>query len=389
MRQSGRSRVLIRTQPLGHNYGGLMQAYALQTAIRKLGYEVDTDRSRVEADADRAPRSGLKFRLRRAFYAARPWVWPKPLLLDEAKFVSDTDLRTFARNRIQTVALLTHGRRPKRRLIEKYSSFVVGSDQVWRPLYSHVPSALFAFLPADLPVRRLSYAASFGTDDSSEYPPELRDRTRGLAQLLDAVSVREPSGAALAREIWGVDGAEWHVDPTMLLERSDYDELTSAGGSDELPIVSYVLDRTSVKDSVSALIEETLGARTYSLTRPFPDLKTFNADPGKFRNPAVESWLSSIRYARLLVTDSFHGCVFATLFHTPFIVVPNPERGLDRITTLLNLLDLQSRLVDVSAGADPAEQVAQALASTIDWDAVDRTIARERARGYAYLRENL
>lgn len=61
--------------------------------------------------------------------------------------------------------------------------------------------------------------------------------------------------------------------------------------------------------------------------------------------PSIEKWLQGFNDAKLVVTDSFHACVFSIIFNKPFIVLGNHERGNARFDSLLKLFDLHDNLV--------------------------------------------
>ena len=77
----------------------------------------------------------------------------------------------------------------------------------------------------------------------------------------------------------------------------------------------------------------------------------------------MESWLQSFRDADLVITDSFHACVFSIIFNKPFYVLGNKERGLTRVHSLLSMFNLEDRIVSADTGVK--------LSSPIDWDAVN------------------
>src|SRR5690606_15864360 len=102
-----------------------------------------------------------------------------------------------------------------------FDTYIVGSDQCWRPKYSpNITNYFLDFLNDKQNVIRISYAASFGTSDWEFNEPETK-MCRDLIQKFDAVSVRESSGIELCQKY--LDKEAQHVlDPTMLLELDDY-----------------------------------------------------------------------------------------------------------------------------------------------------------------------
>jgi hypothetical protein len=370
---------LIRTLPLENgNYGGLLQAYALQTHLRKLGLEPVTDTAR------RFDRRGWKYR---AKHAARTGLlslgYHNAEWIDRAARAKDEPLvAEFARDHLTTVDLFTHSGTVDEELVAATDVFVVGSDQVWRRRYTDVRSYLFDFLDIGDNRPRLSYAASFGRDDLAEYDSSLCDDAAVLLGRFDAVSVREESGVQLVHRLADVP-AEHHIDPTLLLPRSHYEELAADRAADVTAgsLVDYVLDNSASARRIVQEVASRFGSATVSLipetARSYREL---SANPERFARPTVETWLATIAAAGFVVTDSFHGTVFAILHNVPFISVVNANRGAARFESLLKMFDLQDRLVR------PDERVDLALVErSISWTETNARIDQERARADDYL----
>lgn len=100
--------------------------------------------------------------------------------------------------------------------------------------------------------------------------------------------------------------------------------------------------------------------------------KEFSCNTEKYILPHVAQWLKSFNDAKFIITDSFHGTVFAIIFNRPFIVVGNKERGLARFTSLLRLFKLEDRLVD------SAEEAMKIVDAPIDWKRVNSIKLREK-----------
>jgi hypothetical protein len=375
-------KILVRTFPPSSNpnYGGILQAWALQKVLRDLGHEVWTDSTRSNQPGVLASvsRQGLR-RLGAGFRAVG--------LTDRGEAgavrrLVDRDVLSFAQRNIREVALYRSPGRVRRGLLGRFDAFVVGSDQVWRPEYVDVSSFLCDFLPGGHSATRVAYAASFGRDDPAEFSADLIKSTTPLARRFDAISVREDSGVAMARTLWQVDAVR-AIDPTMLLPPEQYASLFQ-GPPAASEIVSYVLDATDEKRELVRSIARATGraAREYYSTPP-DSTKLVKSDPRRYSKPRVEEWLRAFSSASFIVTDSYHGTVFSLLFNKPFLVVPNARRGLARFDSLLALFDLQDRV----AGLDGHD--ADRILAPIDWDSVNGRISDEREHGVSFLRNSL
>lgn len=370
-------KILIRTLDVYNgNYGGVMQAFALQRVIDSLGFEAWTDRSYPVGATGRLKQLAKPLVTRLAPRGVVPIRLAAPVL--------NRELDSFVDRHIRTVDLYGGRRAPRRALLETYQGFVVGSDQVWRHAYADIPSYLLDFA-ADLPVPRVAYAASFGLDGLDGYDADLLELSRGLANQLSAVSVRESSGVEICRTSWGLDAVQV-LDPTMLLTKEDYAALvpsTSPGDDTGPTVFKFTLDDDPEKRALTADIAASLGASVNQFMPPSPtSYREVLDDPGTYRKAPVGEWLRGFAEADFVVTDSFHGTVFSLIFEKPFVAVVNPSRGAARFTSLLDSFGLANRLHVNGARAASVNE-------PIDWSKVRHVLEGERVRSTAFLRTAL
>ena len=223
----------------------------------------------------------------------------------------------------------------------KFDCFIVGSDQVWRPCYSPCITDFFLKeVSAEANAVKIAYAASFGTNQW-EFTADQTKECAELAKKFDAISVREDSGVILCEEYLGID-AEHLLDPTMLLKQEDYIRLFTHAGVSESKgnLFCYVLDDNLEADCII----ESLKKDGY-----IPNSAAISVTPSEeLVRPyqiSVEEWLRGIYDADLVVTDSFHACVFSILFNKPFVALGNRNRGNARFHSLLRMFGLLGRLV--------------------------------------------
>lgn len=220
---------------------------------------------------------------------------------------------------------------------KNFDCVLVGSDQVWREIYSPCIEDFFlGFLPEGDKRLKITYAASFGTADAPISSEHLENCVR-LARRFSYISVREQSGVEIMRNQFGLD-AKLLLDPTLLLSANQYRfpvKEAEIGG-----LVSYILDETADKNAILQDVSENLRLKDMKLR-----INTTNQGDGDVMFPSIEEWLSSFANADFVVTDSFHGCVFSIINHKPFIAIANKDRGLERFTSLLGTLGLMDRLI--------------------------------------------
>ena len=258
----------------------------------------------------------------------------------------------------------------------KYDGYVVGSDQCWRPLYNSFLPAMFLSFANNKLVKRVAYAASFGTDQW-EFTPDATTQCAPLVQKFDLVTVREDSGVKLCKEHLGVEAT--HVlDPTMLLAKEDYIHLIEAEKEPQSlgTLFNYILDPDETKTSFINRVAEGMNLKPFQVL-PKYQAETRTKEDVKKRIeycvfPGVSTWLRAFMDAEMTIVDSFHGMVFSILFNKPFWVVGNAERGMSRFTSLLKLFNLEDRLLDVSE-LDKVDYT-----RPIDWVRVNTLLEQKR-----------
>lgn len=339
----------ILTQPLHNNYGGLMQAYALQTVLRQLGHNTYI----VQREYPKTPFLRTLWEIH-ILNIAR-FILRKKLLYH----VTENDLRTIRKNTQQfvdkeinpkTEKLYTDNELKKCVDREQFEAYVVGSDQVWRKAYSpNIGNYYLDFCENNDKVKKLSYAASFGTDRLDDYAPEEVERCKTLVQLFDGISVRESSGVEIVKSEFGKEAT--HVlDPTLLLEKEHYQKLIEGKNvkNNEGKIFYYILDRNVNTTNAIELIVKEEGNTSFTISPELPlNDDNIKNNINKCIYPGVYEWIKAFDDAKTVITDSFHGCVFSIIFNKPFWVFVNNSRGSARIESLLGMFGLEDRIINI------------------------------------------
>ncbi|MFW5886748.1 MAG: polysaccharide pyruvyl transferase family protein [Bacteroidota bacterium] len=355
----------ILTLPFNNKYGGILQTYALQTYLKKLGYNaihiyrdfpeknkfIQVLKDVVKLLIGKTILKKLKSRY--TFYFFKEYVNPKT-------------------ERIRTSSDF--------KKLKKYnfSSIVVGSDQVWRKACAYGDLKMNYFMDfADDRINRMSYAASFGVD-SWQFDADETEKIKNEIQKFTAVSLREKSGVELVEKHWDIK-AEHVVDPVMLLSPGDYIKLleNEQDKKQEGDCLFYLLDFTEEKHRIVNDIAQQFNYKTYSVNK---DVVKW----GIRSKPSVTSWLAGFYDARFIITDSFHGTMFAILFNKPFLVIGNEKRGLTRFNSLLNDFNLSERMV-----LNQNNNYMKIVNKEIDWENVQKIIEKKREEAYNFLTANI
>lgn len=379
-------RIGIVTLPFNWNYGGLLQNYALQWALKQLGHEPLTI-NRI--DKMQPPlrqklvligkRIILKFIFRKDISIR---AWPKEQDLKILKQNTDS----FIYENIDTTDLLNSEKDFGKIGKYNFEAFIAGSDQVWRPRYSpKIESHFLGFLNKNSNTKRISYAASFGADNW-EFTARQTKRCGKLAKQFDAISVREDSGVRLCREFLDVD-SQITLDPTFLVPKEEYIRLVEKDGIQEMPgkLFTYVLDASAEKKELIAEVGKRLNLVHFSSTanRSFFDVGRKRITECIY--PPVTSWLRAFMDAEFVVTDSFHGTVFSIIFNKPFITLGNAKRGLARFESVLKIFDLESRLLTEYSVAE----VDKVIDSKVDYKKVNEILEQQKGASIKFLKNAL
>lgn len=325
-------RIAILTIPLNANYGGILQAYALQTTLENLGgHDV------VVLDNPYLLKMPPKF-LRPFVYAMR--LVGRKLGMYHGNIKKEVAKNTYCANTYHFVNANIHeyyinGLKdiPK----DRFDAIVVGSDQIWRSYFFHLyfgemPDAFLRFTNG-WNIKRIAYAPSFGVE-TWEYTAEETEECKKYIQKMDAVSCREAEGVEMCKKHLNCDTVKHVLDPTMLLTKDDYQKFVTINKEKTGKLLVYVMDPTEDKQRLIDTI-----ASKYCLV-PNSIYKSGVKSP-----PSVEFWLQQFEDAEFVVTDSFHACVFSIIFGKEFIVYGNKNRGLSRFTSLLRMFGLEDRMI--------------------------------------------
>ena len=375
-------RIAVVTLPLHTNYGGLLQAFALKNVLEGMGHSVTVLDLKDKMPASKGIKAPFKYMgrmLRRLVKGSGgPEVF-KELRYRRELPVLATYTSSFVDRYITPRLIGSYGDIRE----GEYDAFIVGSDQVWRPLYFRGIEDAFLKFTRGWDVLRIAYAASFGTDKLEYEYTQLEECSRLLADF-DAVSVREDAAVGMCEEWLDHDGAVHVLDPVMLPDADIYRSFASSQEKHPAQgrIMTYILDPSDEKKHVVEFMERVSGLGTYdSSVRPY----VVGRPLSERVVPPVEQWLAAFADCEIVVTDSFHGCVLSVLMHKRFVAVGNSRRGMSRLNSFLSMFGLEQRLVH---GIDP-EDDGSFLLSDIDWERVDAVLQQQREKSLGFIKDSL
>lgn len=335
------------------NYGGVLQAYALCRILKQLN--VDSEQISFPLTVTYVPWKKVPTRAgQKILYYLRQGILVN-LIIGKLK----TTLRSFALRFMypelkqkRTVAfshftndLIPHSSKVYtsesiHECAELYDIFITGSDQVWN-LHWYNPAYFLDFVPEGKP--KYSYAASMSMDFlTADEESLLREHLKGFSDI----SVREYQTADNLSEILG-RSVHWVLDPTLLLSTEEWSGLCTARMIEEPYMFCYFLNKENTKRRAASMYAKQKNLKIVTI----PHLNgSFTATDMYFGDirleaPSPEQFLSLIKYASCIFTDSFHATVFSYLFEKEYYVFcRDRQKGMDlRIYSLLELFGTQER----------------------------------------------
>lgn len=340
-----------------YNYGGILQAYALQKAIEKIGYEcevVKLDRSIKKADKSiKGIFKKILIKIRKILTVF--FLYKRNRVVSRQLSVKREYFEAFMKENVkQTESVYNCNNINK--LLPLYDIFISGSDQVWSPV-SGRPETFLSFVPSTK--LKISYAASFGADTISK---EYADYIKPMLERYDAISVREQNAKQIVDTILQNEESVVSLDPTLLIQANEWDMV--AKPIKALENKKYVLlyfigeandgwyrgyDYARFAKGVE-IVNIAYNKMLYS-KRDYEhsDISYYDVGPGEFL------WL--MKNAECILTDSFHGTVFSVIYHKTFYVYKRDSENRngsmnDRINSLLAILGIPYHVVTVHEKMD-------------------------------------
>ncbi len=226
---------------------------------------------------------------------------------------------------------------------DKYDLLIIGSDQVWNP---NVIDDVYVGEGTGIK-RIISYAASIGREYVSDYEANY---IVGHIEKMDAISVREQSAKRILENAGLRKSVEVVVDPTMLLTREDWDEVAAQRVIKEPYVFVYSFSDCKFKQTIVDFFAAK-GIKVYFI--PYAK-RVWNSYDGKspmepLYDVGPREFLSLIKNAEMVFTDSFHGAVLSIIFNKPFYVFERNKKGKTsmntRLSDLLTSFGLNCRLI--------------------------------------------
>ena len=212
--------------------------------------------------------------------------------------------------------------------------FICGSDQIWNSKFNNGkdPAFYLDFVPKGR--IRAAYAASFATDSIEE---SVRDITKERISKLDYIGVREVSALNILENL-GINNGVQVLDPVFLLDKYQWEKLTYPINKNEKYIFVYDFDGNNLIKDIAMKIAKEKNLKIYTVFK-----SSYSDKVIKCMGPI--DFISYIKNAEFIISNSFHGTAFSIIFEKQFAVVNRKEAINTRMRDLLNILNIKNRLI--------------------------------------------
>lgn len=349
------------------NYGSALQSWALTQAIGKLGYHAKLVDYCPDILADKDPLNPFAN------------MWDKD---EESRRMCELTMPAIRINYEKFDRFYHEGfDKTKKSYIssnfnniiedEKIDGFICGSDTIFCPDEFGIDDGYYANYDC-MKGKSAAYAASFGDPHfTDETYPILNERLKnfkafGLRENLMIPYVREHTDVPVQKV----------VDPTLLLTSDDYDRIAEKRIIPEKYLLLYARRYNPAMNEYAEKLAEKNGWKIIDIS-----LRATNAERGHqmFYEAGVEEFLSLVKHAEYVVTNSFHGMIFSVQYRRPFVVFSR-EQCDTKIEELLALFGLSDRMLVNGT---------ESFRDKIDYDNVHANIASARKESIEFLKTEL
>ena len=370
------------------NYGSVLQSYATFITLKSIDNNVEVirykNRSSFKAKLEIALRIRLKYlmnikmvknKLRKVFKGDHDYI--DILTRRGEKFDQFNALFLDFTNEFGSIEDVCKS-------LEKDKYIIIGSDQLWGPEDIICDYHTLNWVPEG--VSKIAYATSFGV---SELPCYLKERTKVFLNKMDMISCRETAGVEIIKNLLG-QSVPQVCDPTLLLSRKKWDEIASERKIvDEPYIFVFFIGDNPIQRKRVATLRGATGYKIVSIQHldqyipsdeHFADITVNDASPQEF--------ISLIKQAEYVVTDSFHATIFSVIYEKRFLTFNRYESNSSgsrnsRIDSICNKLGLNERR------CNPDDDIYEKINNDIDFKKVNHILNVWRKESINYLTKAL
>lgn len=349
------------------NYGARLQAYALATYLIKQGHEVEV----------------IDYRPTYMDFYTKKWYWPRKSIKEWVKLLWQFRQRAtairrhaaiehFSKEYLPLTTQVYHNINELRKNSPQADAYIAGSDQIWNTYFHNGTDEAFYLNFGTESIRRISYAASFATVSLA---PKTEEFVRKNLGHFNNLSVREESGLHILHTL-GYQG-EVVADPAFLLQKEDWDKVATSAKHNDNYILVYDFMRSKSLRRLAKRLSALLHCNIFSI-----GAHRLNYADKCFCEASPRTFIRLIKDARCVLSNSFHGTVFAMIYHRDFFVMRREDGLNNRMEDWLLRCGLQDRII----GEEANDTI---LCRHIDYGVVDKYVSALIKRSEEYLRMSL
>lgn len=366
--------IVIVTFNKAHNYGAMLQEYALLKKTSEIGHAEVLNYNDFNI-AKNYKYIGLGY----GTFIERIKIIIKYIIFFRINKKRYYAFDRFEKKFIKLTKEICNGVEDVDSCIKNTDILIAGSDQVWNPQITNGLSDIYTLNFGRKNVKRISYAASIGR---SQIDKIMENEYKEKLSNLDCISVREESGAATLKKIIKDKEINVVLDPTLLLTKSEWENFSSNSkfiDNKTKYILAYIVEKNPEQIKIVNQISHKTGLKVIhfeKMNRYKNSLKSaYTANPQEF--------VELIRNAEYIVTTSFHATVFSIIFNKKFWTIPHVVTG-SRVTDLLKTFNIESRAIKTLE-----EFKTRNYNETIDYTKVNKILEIERDKSIKWLNNTL
>jgi hypothetical protein len=313
------------------NYGALLQVFALQSSLDKMGYDtkiIDYRSPFIESHYKKNSFTKI-FNLRNLYYI----IFKNNFFINNRLYFEE-----FSKKYLKLTMFPYFNFDSLLNLNDEFDAFITGSDQVWNYKTAGFDKIYFLNFVSDN-LKKFSYAASFGTD---KIPRTLKFEYKSLLNSFNKISVREKEGSIIIKDLLG-KSVPVVLDPTMLISKEEWIKYSTPINFSKGYVLLYLMFETKSIFKFARDLANKKGLNViYINNRLFNKTGIYN-----LRNVTPSQWIYLFYNASYIVTNSFHGACFSINFNKNFFVelLPPPSTVNSRIINLLESFNIYNRII--------------------------------------------
>lgn len=354
-------KIYIATYHNAINFGAQLQSYALQKCLSDMGYDNELIAIKShKATVNKSVKAKIKRCMNFIYNIIHGHAIKKSVQLFE----------DFAEKYHKTTKEYESYEQLKSNPPTGNAVYLSGSDQVFNPI-AMKPEFFLQF--GDKATRRISYAASVAVN---AVPKGKEEIFKKYISDFDEISIREKDSVKLL-ESYTDKAINVNIDPCLLMDKSEWEKISNEKIVERLKNKPYVLVYTIyraewISKQLKKIKEQTgwkiVQISNGGLTRTYHDVNIIDAGPSEF--------LGLLKHAEMVVSSSYHGCVFAQIYRKPFYAILNPDAP-GRIKSMLELFGTENRTLHEN----------DKITLDTDYTYMDKKLKEEQKKSLHYLKK--